>query len=82
MSQVDIKAIIAYSRVVHIGIVIGAVVMSRFTTSLPALMIIISHGVCSSGLFYCATVRYERVSTRNLPVIQGLSIIRPSIILP
>ena len=82
MSQVDIKAIIAYSRVVHIGIVIGAVVMSRFTTSLPALMIIISHGICSSGLFYCATVRYERVSTRNLPVIQGLSIIRPSIILP
>ena len=82
LSQVDIKAIIAYSRVVHIGIVMGTVLLSRYTSSLPALMMIISHGVCSSGLFYCATMSYERVSTRSMPIIQGLTIIRPMIILP
>lgn len=82
LSQVDIKAIIAYSRVVHIGIVIRAVLISRYTSSLPALIIMISHGICSSGLFYTATLRYERISTRSMPIIQGLSIIRPALTLP
>ena len=81
LSQVDIKAIIAYSRVVHIGIVIGAIIITRFSSSLPALIIMISHGICRSGLFYCATVRYEQVSTRSLPIIQGLSLVSPNLTL-
>lgn len=77
IAQVDIKALIAYSRVVHISTTSTCLLVSL--TPIPQLvwLILLGHGVCSSGLFYLATVRYSRVNTRRLVVSQGLLLIMP-----
>lgn len=79
--QTDIKAVIAYSRVVHIGLLMFRVLTLRAELMQAALMMMVSHGFCSSGLFYLATARYERVSTRSLPVMQGLVSMLPALAL-
>jgi NADH-ubiquinone oxidoreductase chain 4 len=78
ITQTDIKALIAYSSVVHMGMVLSCVLIGRAPAISFALMIIIAHGVCRSGLFYGCTIIYERVSTRCLPVIQGGVVVAPS----
>ena len=70
--QVDIKSLIAYSSVVHIGLVISRRLLSLSFSAQGALIIIIAHGVCRSGLFYVATLMYERVNSRRLVVIKGM----------
>merc|ERR1712243_423576 len=49
----DIKVIIAYSSVVHIALSING-----------GIIMIISHGLCSSGIFSCANIFYERSHSR------------------
>ena len=82
LSQTDLKAMIAYSRVVHIGILMACTLSGRRGSILPALIIMVAHGVCSSGLFFCGTSSYERVTTRNLMVSQGLITVMPGLTLP
>lgn len=77
LRQRDIKSLIAYSSVAHIGLVLGG----RFTLSYYGLVgsfiIIISHGLCSSGLFCLANISYERCFSRSLYVNKGLMRVIP-----
>jgi len=50
--QIDLKCLIAYSSVVHIGPVLCSLVTFRWTGWIGCFYIIISHGICSSGLFF------------------------------
>jgi len=69
--QVDIKIIIAYSSVRHIGLfLIGALSFNGLGWE-GGIIIILSHGFCSSGLFYLANVFYELLYTRNLILLKG-----------
>jgi len=81
-TQIDIKALIAYSSIAHISLIIIAIVSSSSWGWQRALTIIISHGLCSSGLFGAAGIIYDFTHTRNLFLNKGILIIFPSIILP
>lgn len=77
--QVDIKSMIAYSRVVHMGLVVYALVVLSYRGIVGGFMIIIAHGVSRSGLFCIATYSYERFNTRSLLIGRGRILIVPSL---
>jgi len=72
LRQVDIKALIAYSSVAHIGLVLSGLVVFGWWGLNGAVVVIIGHGLCSSGLFCLANMVYERVGSRRLLISKGL----------
>lgn len=72
LSQSDVKALIAYSRVVHIGAVVLCTLLGSKIIVAGALLTLIAHGVASSGLFYAVTVQYSRFGSRLFPMMQGM----------
>jgi len=68
----DMKVIIAYSSVVHIALIIVGV-LSLYSWGINgAMIIIIAHGLCSSGIFACANIFYERSHSRRLILNKGV----------
>lgn len=63
--QRDIKVVIAYSSVVHMALVISGVISLSIWGIEGAIVIIIAHGVCSSGIFTGANIIYERRGSRR-----------------
>lgn len=72
LRQVDIKSLIAYSSVVHIRIVLCGLIIFSWWGLIGAVVVIVGHGLCSSGLFCLANIVYERVGSRRLLVRKGL----------
>lgn len=72
LRQIDIKALIAYSSVAHIGVVLGGLLTLSYWGLRGAYTLIIAHGLCSSGLFRLANITYERVRRRRLIINKGL----------
>lgn len=79
LRQVDIKALIAYSSVVHIGLVLCGLIRFRWWGINGALVVIVGHGLCSSGLFCLANITYERVGRRRIIIRKGMLNIIPRI---
>lgn len=77
--QVDIKRLVAYSSVVHINLIIIRILILIKIGRLRSMIIIISHGICSSGLFYIVNFYYERSSSRLLILNKGIVNFIPSI---
>nr|YP_010946890.1 NADH dehydrogenase subunit 4 [Sorineuchora formosana]WGO57647.1 NADH dehydrogenase subunit 4 [Sorineuchora formosana] len=78
MRQTDLKALIAYSSVSHMGLVIGGLMTYFYWGYLGAYLLMISHGLCSSGLFCLANITYERLGSRSLLINRGLMNFMPS----
>ena len=70
--QVDIKLLIAYSSVRHIGLLLAGILSNRKIGFSGAVAIMVAHGFCSRALFYVANVYYIRVGTRRILMIKGL----------
>ncbi|MBR2536994.1 MAG: NADH-quinone oxidoreductase subunit M [Hyphomicrobium sp.] len=70
--QEDIKKLIAYSSVAHMGFV----TMGIFTASQQgvdgAIFQMLSHGIVSAALFLCVGVVYDRMHTREIAAYGGL----------
>lgn len=79
LRQIDIKALIAYSSVAHIGIVIRGLMTFSYWGLRGAYSLIIAHGLCSSGLFCLANISYERLGSRRLLINKGLLNFIPSL---
>ena len=62
----DIKVIIAYSSVVHIALIIINLFSKNFWRINGSIIIIIRHGLCSSGIFSSANIFYERSHSRMI----------------
>lgn len=77
--QVDLKSLIAYSSVGHIGLVIRGFICNQMWGWFGSLRIIISHGLVSSGLFSLANITYENTSTRSIYLTKGLICVLPSL---
>ena len=75
----DIKSLIAYRSVVHIGVVTIGVVRGYEIGYKRAIMIVIAHGVCSPFLFYLAYKLYCSSHSRVISSNKG-SISLPAII--
>lgn len=79
LRQVDLKSIIAYSSVSHISLVIIGLFSFSFSSLVGSLILIVAHGLCSSGLFFLANVLYERSGTRRIFLNKGIMSIFPSL---
>lgn len=77
LRQRDIKSLVAYSSVVHIGGCIIGLFIFLNTGQKGCVYIIIAHGLCSSGLFFIVNRLYERVRRRSLLIRKGLINILP-----
>jgi NADH-ubiquinone oxidoreductase chain 4 len=66
LRQTDIKTLIAYSSVAHISLAIAASVSQTCVGYLGAVLLMLAHGVTSSGIFSAANIIYERWKTRNI----------------
>nr|UFK32177.1 NADH dehydrogenase subunit 4 [Limassolla emmrichi] len=76
--QGDLKSLIAYSSVAHMSMcIIGIFSMTNWGI-LGAYLMMISHGLCSSGLFCLANFIYERYSSRSFYLNKGLINLMPS----
>jgi proton-translocating NADH-quinone oxidoreductase chain M len=71
LRQADMKKVIAYSSVAHMGYV----TLGLFSNNLPgiegSLLLMLSHGIVSSALFLCVGMVYERTHTRLLAYYGG-----------
>lgn len=70
--QLDIKSLVAYSSVVHINLILGGIIILNKLGLLGAYVIIISHGLCSSGIFYIVNIFYRRTGRRLLVINKGI----------
>ena len=77
--QTDLKALIAYSSVTHIGLITAGVISYTFWGWWGALAIIIAHGLCSPAIFALAGITYELTATRRILLTKGIISIYPSI---
>nr|YP_010328140.1 NADH dehydrogenase subunit 4 [Zeugodacus strigifinis]UJH19470.1 NADH dehydrogenase subunit 4 [Zeugodacus strigifinis] len=81
LRQTDLKALIAYSSVAHMGIVLGGLMTLTYWGLCGSYSLMIAHGLCSSGLFCLANITYERLGSRSLLINKGLLNFMPSMTL-
>lgn len=76
--QSDMKKLIAYSSVAHMGYVTAGIFTLQPEGVCGAVFQMISHGLISSGLFVCVGVLYERAHTKEIKFYGGLANRMPS----
>nr|AMA06632.1 NADH dehydrogenase subunit 4 [Cryptolaemus montrouzieri]AMA06687.1 NADH dehydrogenase subunit 4 [Cryptolaemus montrouzieri]AMA06698.1 NADH dehydrogenase subunit 4 [Cryptolaemus montrouzieri] len=79
LRQSDMKSLIAYSSVVHMGLMLSGLLTFSYMGFLGSFVIMIGHGLCSSGLFVLVNLNYERLLSRNLYLNKGMINIAPSL---
>nr|QWB85627.1 NADH dehydrogenase subunit 4 [Saphanus piceus] len=77
--QSDIKSLIAYSSISHMGLVLAGIMTLNIWGLWGSLTMMLAHGLCSSGLFCLANISYERVGSRSLYLNKGLLNIMPGL---
>nr|YP_011004571.1 NADH dehydrogenase subunit 4 [Pyrocoelia pectoralis]WPT27226.1 NADH dehydrogenase subunit 4 [Pyrocoelia pectoralis] len=78
LRQEDIKSLIAYSSVAHMGLALAGLMSMNIWGFFGAFIMMISHGLCSSGLFCLANISYERTYSRSIYLNKGLLNLMPS----
>nr|AVJ52473.1 NADH dehydrogenase subunit 4 [Acantholomidea porosa] len=77
--QIDIKSMIAYSSVSHMGMVIAGIFAFNLYGFVGSLVVMIGHAFCSSGLFCLANIIYERSHSRSLLINKGFITFMPNL---
>ncbi len=72
LMQEDIKKLIAYSSVAHMGFVTMGIFAANTQGVQGALFQMLSHGLVSGALFLCVGVVYDRMHTREIAAYGGL----------
>ena len=73
LPQPDMKKLIAYSSVSHMGFVTLGIFIMNMQGMDGAMMVMLAHGLNTGGLFLCVGVIYERAHTRNITAFGGLA---------
>jgi NADH-quinone oxidoreductase subunit M len=71
--QVDIKRLVAYSSVSHLGFVVLGVFAGTLQGMSGGVLQMVNHGLSTGGLFLIVGMIYERTHTRDLGRLGGLS---------
>ncbi|WP_375595980.1 NADH-quinone oxidoreductase subunit M [Algihabitans albus] len=78
LAQKDMKKLIAYSSVAHMGFVTVGIFTVNQQGLEGAIFQMLSHGVVSAALFLCVGVVYDRLHTRDIERYGGLAENMPS----
>ncbi len=73
LMQDDMKKVIAYSSVAHMGYVTMGTFAANTQGVQGAIFQMISHGFVSAALFFCVGVIYDRMHTREIAAYGGLA---------
>nr|UBA16593.1 NADH dehydrogenase subunit 4 [Euthalia pratti] len=76
--QIDMKSLIAYSSVAHMSVVIGGIMTMNYWGYMGSYILMIGHGLCSSGMFCLSNMNYERLNSRSLFMNKGMMNFMPS----
>jgi NADH-quinone oxidoreductase subunit M len=72
LMQEDVKKLIAYSSVAHMGFVTMGLFAMTVQGVAGGIFQMISHGIVSAALFLCVGVIYDRMHTREIAAYGGL----------
>nr|YP_010490482.1 NADH dehydrogenase subunit 4 [Neoverruca intermedia]UWM12968.1 NADH dehydrogenase subunit 4 [Neoverruca intermedia] len=78
LRQVDLKSLIAYSSVSHMGLALAGLGSWGLWGFSSCLYTCVAHGLCSSGLFFLSGVLYERSGSRSIFINKGMLSFMPS----
>nr|YP_009172238.1 NADH dehydrogenase subunit 4 [Hypsosinga pygmaea]ALF36395.1 NADH dehydrogenase subunit 4 [Hypsosinga pygmaea] len=70
--QKDLKSLIAYSSVAHMGLVLASIMTMSYMGFYGAILMMIAHGLSSSALFLMVNMIYSKHHTRNIISFKGL----------
>jgi len=70
--QEDIKKLIAYSSVAHMGFVTMGIFAGTTQGVAGGVFQMVSHGIVSGALFLCVGIVYDRLHTREIAAYGGL----------
>ena len=77
LAQTDVKRLIAYSSVSHMGFVTLGIFTLNSSGLEGAILQMINHGILTGGLFLCIGMIYERTHTREIAAYGGLFRLAP-----
>nr|QUO98243.1 NADH dehydrogenase subunit 4 [Otocinclus affinis] len=77
LRQTDLKSLIAYSSVSHMGLVAGGILIQTPWGFTGAIILMIAHGLVSSALFCLANTTYERTHSRTMILARGMQVLFP-----
>nr|YP_009642767.1 NADH dehydrogenase subunit 4 [Aiolocaria hexaspilota]QCO91575.1 NADH dehydrogenase subunit 4 [Aiolocaria hexaspilota] len=77
LRQSDLKSLIAYSSVVHMGLMLSGMLTLNTWGLTGSLVMMLSHGLCSSGLFVLVNLNYERFFSRSIYINKGMLNLMP-----
>nr|QKK69319.1 NADH dehydrogenase subunit 4 [Rhynchium quinquecinctum] len=72
MIQIDMKMLVAYSSVVHMSMLVASLSTMSKIGFVGSYLMMIGHGLCSSGLFYLVNLSYKRIGSRLMFMNKGL----------
>nr|YP_010570485.1 NADH dehydrogenase subunit 4 [Xenostrobus securis]UZG65998.1 NADH dehydrogenase subunit 4 [Xenostrobus securis] len=75
--QIDLKCLVAYSSIGHMSFVLFGCASNTSLGVLGGLVVMVGHGLCSSGLFAFVNVLYSRSSSRLIALNKGLLLVSP-----
>ena len=76
--QADMKKLIAYSSIAHMGVVTIGIFTFNIQGIQGAMFQMLSHGIVASALFLCVGVVYDRIHTREIARYGGLATRMPA----
>nr|BBC28313.1 NADH dehydrogenase subunit 4 [Setipinna tenuifilis] len=77
LRQTDLKSLIAYSSVSHMGLVASGILTQTPWGVTGATILMIAHGLTSSALFCLANTNYERTHSRTMALARGMQTLFP-----
>jgi NADH-quinone oxidoreductase subunit M len=78
LAQTDVKRLIAYSSVSHMGFVTLGIFTLKRSGVQGAMLQMINHGIITSALFLCVGMIYERTHTRRIEDYGGVAKLAPA----
>ncbi|MGH7040095.1 MAG: NADH-quinone oxidoreductase subunit M [Stellaceae bacterium] len=73
LAQTDMKKLVAYSSIAHMGFVTMGIFAATSEAVQGAIIQMLSHGIVSAALFLCVGVVYDRLHTREIARYGGLA---------
>ena len=77
LAQRDVKRLVAYSSINHMGIVLLAIALNSEIGLVAALLLMFAHGIVSALLFMGAGSLHHSYGTRDIPSLGGLASATP-----
>ena len=78
LSQSDLKRLVAYSSVAHMGFSLIALSTGTLNGQIAAVLIMVSHGVVSALMFFLVGELYDRTHTREIDRFAGMARLMPA----